>query len=83
MVFVPRLPGKVRELCYFITMLTFLASAYFNPMSFHTRSDFDGWPTAESGELPIGYMTEENSQIIADRCSNQARPRMPELPTSL
>ena len=49
----------------------------------HSNSDYGGWPDAETGELPIEYLSEENRRIIAEKCSGKENPRMPNVPTAL
>ena len=40
------------------------------------ENDFDGWPPV--GELPIKSMTQEHLDAIAQKCSRQKKPAMPE-----
>ena len=47
-----------------------------------TTSDYEGWPEKKD-EIPISHMTEEHRWLIADKCSAQDNPAMPNLPTSL
>jgi len=49
----------------------------------HQENDYSGWPTEEK-ELPMKFLTEENRQVIAEKCSAQENPAMPSnLPTSM
>jgi len=47
------------------------------------HSDYGEWPDAETGELPIEYLSEENRRIIAEKCSGKENPIMPNVPTAL
>mmetsp|Transcript_24282 Transcript_24282/g.51509 ORF Transcript_24282/g.51509 Transcript_24282/m.51509 type:complete len:1060 (+) Transcript_24282:126-3305(+) len=44
------------------------------------QEDFDGWPEDED-ELPMKFLTEENRQLIAKKCSIEESPAMPNIPT--
>ena len=55
----------------------------YSTVSLFLHSDFGGWPDAETGVLPIEYLSEENRQIIAEKCSGKENPIMPNVPTAL
>jgi len=46
-----------------------------------SEADFGGWPEQDE-ELPIKYLTEESRKMIAQKCSGQEDPKMPNLPTA-
>ncbi|KAL7550777.1 hypothetical protein ACHAWF_013987 [Thalassiosira exigua] len=45
------------------------------------ENDYEGWPAPESGELPVAFLSEEDRQAIAEKCTNQDDPALPDLPT--
>jgi len=47
-----------------------------------TARDYEGWPEKKD-EFPISHMTEEHRRLIAEKCSAQDNPAMPNLPMSL
>jgi len=46
----------------------------------HQKSDYGGWPECQT-ELPMEFLTEENRQLILEKCSNE-ESEMPNIPTS-
>ena len=50
---------------------------YFSSLS----SDYGGWP--EVHELPIDHLTGEHRRLIAEKCSENEDPVLPNLPTSM
>lgn len=46
----------------------------------HSRRDYGGWPEEES-EFPVGFLTEENRELILEKCANE-EAEMPGLPTT-
>lgn len=52
-----------------------------NRLSIYTCRDYEAWPK-EKKDYPIEFITEEHRELIAERCSNEEEPVMPNLPTT-
>lgn len=84
MVLVPRLPGKVSGhddvafSCAFYYLPRFVP---YRALLFSSFSDYGGWPVKD--ELPLDFLSEESRRLIAEKCSAEESPTMPDLPTSM
>ena len=64
--------------CFTSSIITYISHPCFTC----TNRDYEGWPEKKD-EFPISHMTEEHRWLIADKCSAQDNPAMPNLPMSL